>query len=356
MSHDILVIGGGLIGMLTARYLQIEGFNVALVEKNRLGGESSWAAGGILSKLYPWQQSDEMQKLIAQGQSSFSALVAELKDETGIDSQLLHSGMIIVDIDDKQSALDWSQKNKTIIELVDRNAIDQLEPNLEKSINFALHVPSVMQVRPPLLIKAVQQSLLKRGVEIYEETEVSKLIVKSGKITGVETNQEQMYADHVVICTGAWTQRLLKDSSNLATDIEPVRGQMLLFKTKQNLLSHIIVNDGHYVIPRQDQYILCGSTVEYVGFNKTTTSEAKNSLSSRTYQLCPALRYEKIIQHWSALRPGTTREMPYICVHPEYENLFINAGHFRYGIILSIPTACLECEEDTYISSSHLRP
>ena len=105
LAYDAIVIGGGLIGMLTARNLQIAGFDVALIEKSKLGGESSWAAGGILSKLHPWQQSDAVQKLIAQGQSAFPALVAELKDETGIDSQLLHSGMLIVDVDEQQAAL-----------------------------------------------------------------------------------------------------------------------------------------------------------------------------------------------------------------------------------------------------------
>lgn len=339
MPYDVVVVGGGLIGMLTARYLRIEGFDVALVEKNRLGGESSWAAGGILSKLYPWQQSDEMQKLVAQGQASFPALVAELKDETGIDSQLLHSGMIIVDIDEKQTALAWSKKNQTKIELIDRKVIDQFEPNLDKNIDLALYVPSVMQVRPPLLLEAVQQSLIEHGVQIFEGVTANKLVLKSGSVIGVETNQATMFADQVVICSGAWTQRLLNSTGSLATDIEPVRGQMLLFKTKQKLLSHIIVKDGFYLIPRKDRYLLCGSTVEYVGFNNAATLEAKDLLSLQANQLCPALRHEEVVKQWSALRPGTTREVPYICAHPEYKGLYINAGHFRYGIVMSIPSA-----------------
>ncbi len=341
MRYDVLIVGGGLIGMLTARDLQMEGFNVALVEKNRLGGESSWAAGGILSKLYPWQQSDEMQKLIAQGQASFPAFIAELKDETGIDAQLLHSGMIIVDIDEKQTALTWSQKNQTKIELVDRKQIDQFEPNLEKNINLALHIPSVMQVRPPLLIEAVQQSLIVHGVQIFEGVTANNLVLQSKKVIGIQTNQEMMFADQVVICSGAWTQRLLNNAGSLATDIEPVRGQMLLFNTKQKLLSHIIVKDGFYLIPRKDRYLLCGSTVEYVGFNNAATLEAKDLLRSQANQLCPALEDEEVVKHWSALRPGTTREVPYICAHPEFEGLYINAGHFRYGIVTSIPTAKL---------------
>ena len=339
LAYDAIVIGGGLIGMLTARNLQIAGFDVALIEKSKLGGESSWAAGGILSKLHPWQQSDAVQKLIAQGQSAFPALVAELKDETGIDSQLLHSGMLIVDVDEQQAALNWSDKNNTKIESVDQDAIDRLEPNLNKNINLALHIPSVMQVRVPLLIEAVRKSLRKHGVRIYEGVEVNGLAQKSGKAVGVETKQKKMFAEHIIMCSGAWTQQLLKNTGGFATDIEPVRGQMLLFKIKQNLLSHIIVKNEHYLIPRKDRYLLCGSTLEYVGFDKATTSQAKDFLHSQAYTLCPQLKDEEIIQHWSGLRPGTTREVPYICAHPELEGLYINAGHFRYGIVMSIPSA-----------------
>ena len=344
MSHDVLVIGGGIIGMLTARYLQIEGFNVTLVEKNQMGGEASWAAGGILSKLYPWQKNQAMQRLVAEGQQAFPKLVKNLLDETGIDAQLLHSGMLIADVDEKQAALNWAKDNNCKIEFIDRKGIDLLEPNLEKSIEEALYLPSIMQVRPPELIKAVKQSLLLNGVRILEGITAKKLILQSKKITGVETNSETMFADHVVICNGAWAQQLLEQFSPALTDIQPIRGQMLLFKASQTLLTHIIVKDGIYLIPRKDQFVLCGSTIEHAGFNKEITQEAKDLLSKQAFALYPSLKVEALVNHWSALRPGTARDVPFVCEHPEYEGLYINAGHYRYGIVTSIPTAKMASE------------
>jgi len=339
MAYDILVVGGGLIGMLTARNLQMEGYNVALVEKNKLGGAASWAAGGILSKLYPWQQSDEMQQLVTQGQASFPALVEVLKNETGIDAQLLQSGMLIIDVAEQQTALAWAKKNSTPIELLDRKELNQLEPNLDKKFSAALRLPTVMQVRPPLLIKAVHQSLLKHGVDIFEDAEVTQLVLETSKVVGVKTKQETMFAEQVILCNGAWTQQLLTRTSDLKTDIEPVRGQMLLFKPPQNVLSHIIIHNGFYLIPRQDQFLLCGSTLEYVGFSRSTTQEAKELLHLHACKICPALKEVEVLQHWSALRPGTARGVPYISAHPQIEALYINAGHFRYGIVTSIPSA-----------------
>ncbi len=339
--YDVLVIGGGVIGMLTARNLRIAGLTVALLEKHQLGGEASWAAAGILSKLYPWQQTASVQRLIAQGQMLFPALVAELKDETGTDAQLLRCGMLIIDVDETPAALAWARNNKVQIELIDGHHLKQLEPHLDQGIHLALHAPSVMQVRPPLLIKAIRQSLRQRGVRIFEGTTVHKLILKSGKVAGVVTDQMTMFAEHNVICSGAWTQRLLQNISDDATDVEPVRGQMLLFKPERNLLTHIIVKDGLYLVPRKDQYILCGSTLEHVGFSKATTATAQRLLSAQARRLCPALSGQDPVRHWSALRPGTTRRLPYVCAHPEYAGLYINAGHFRYGIVMSAPTAKL---------------
>ena len=79
--------------------------------------------------------------------------------------------------------------------------------------------------------------------------------------------------------------------------------------------------------------------MEYVGFDRATTQNAKRMLSLKARQLYPKLQDKEIVKHWSALRPGTNRELPYMCAHPEIDGLFINAGHFRYGIVMSVPAA-----------------
>ncbi len=348
MAYDVVVVGGGLIGMITARTLRIAGLNVALLEKNRLGKESSWAAGGILAKLYPWQQSEAVRALIGAGQSAFPGFVTELQDETGVDPELLQCGMLITDLEEQDAALAWAQKHDTRIERVERSILDELEPGLAKTVDAALYVPSAMQVRPRRVLEAVQKSLELHGVQIFEEVTVTGLLAQSGKVTGVETSRDNVHAGQVVVCNGAWAQQLLQALSGVSTDIVPVRGQMLLFRTRQRLLSHILVSAEQYVIPRKDPYLLCGSTLEYVGFDRTVTPDAKDSLQALACRLCPQLKEEEPVKQWSGLRPGTTREVPYICAHPEYENLYINAGHFRYGIVMSLPSAEITCDLVTH--------
>lgn len=344
MAHDVIVVGGGLIGMITARTLRLAGLDVVLLEKNRLGKQASWAAGGILAKQHPWQQSEGMRKLIHAGQAAFPGFVAELQDETGVDSQLLQSGMLITNLEQQEAALAWGRKHRMQIELVHRSALAKLEPGLAKTIDAALHVPSAMQVQPRLLIEATRKSLELHGVQILERVTVTGLHAKASRLTGVKTNQGSMHAGQVMLCNGAWARQLLQTLGRGHTDIEPVRGQMLVFKPSRPLLSHILVSADHYLIPRNDLHILCGSTMERVGFDDAVTADARNSIHAQASRLCPQLENEVPVKHWAGLRPGTARDVPYICVHPEFENLYINAGHFRYGIVMSIPSAEIACD------------
>ncbi len=344
MAYDAVVIGGGLIGMMTARTLQLAGLKVALLEKNRLGGESSWAAAGILASFHPWRQNDAAGALIEASASAFPNLVVQLQEETGINCGLLHCGMLVANNDERERALDWARKHDTSIEVLDQAKLARLEPHLANILEGAILIPSAMQLQPRLLMDALRESLVLHGVKIFEGTEVRALPVRAGKVTGADTPQGNVAAGQVVVCSGAWAQQLLKTVSEACTDIVPVRGQILLFKTQQRLMSHILVQDERYLVPREDPYILCGSTMEHVGFDRNVTEEAKDVIRTWAIQRCPALEEAELVDHWTGLRPGTLRETPYICAHPEYENLYMNAGHFRSGIAMSIASADLVCE------------
>ena len=343
-SYDVLIIGGGLIGMLTARALHHAGYHVAIIEKYQLGKEASWAAGGILSPLYPWQQDESTSALINEGQQLFPTLVEELRQETGIDSELIKSGMIVLDQNEKKQALSWSNANDKKIELLTQQALLKFEPNLTHSFEEAIYLPEIRQVRPPQLIKATKQSLKEYSVEVFENLAVENLLIKTSRIQGVATTQGPLYANKVVLCSGAWTPTFVKPHFADTIDISPVRGQMILYKTNKKILSHIVLREGSYLIPRKDGHLLCGSTVEHVGFNKSVTQEAEKALKLNAEEICPVLKEHKQIKQWAALRPGTTRKTPYICKHPEITGLYFNSGHYRYGILMSIASARLLVE------------
>jgi len=334
----VVVVGAGLIGMLTARELVNAGLEVTLLDKSLAGTESSWAGGGILSPLYPWRYPEPVLQLADIGHEVYESLAQSLQAESGFDPEWTRSGLLILDENEAANAKQWSSCSGISCEELALPLLKEIEPSLADVYQQALWLPDVAQIRNPRLIKTVKQSILSLGVKLIEDVEVEKVMFDSGVVTGVKTLDEIVPADKVVITGGAWSAGLLP---SVATEIKvaPVRGQMILFKTKPGLINRIILSQGRYLIPRRDGHVLMGSTMENVGFDKSTTVEAMNELKAAAYEIVPELVNCDIVKHWSGLRPGSPTGVPYIGEHPDISGLFVNAGHFRNGVILA-PASC----------------
>jgi len=337
---EYLVIGGGINGLLTAYYLNQAGKPVCLLERGLVGRESSWAGGGILSPLYPWRYPQAVTQLVQWSQIEFPQLVQTLKDHTQLDAELLPSGMLILNEADMQAALQWGISTHTPLSAVDAEQISALEPALANVPPQALWMPNVCQVRNPRLVKALREYLLKNGVLIQENTEVTAILHDQGRVTGVQTEQTEFHSEQVAITCGAWSSGLWPSTAE-SLPVKPIRGQMLMINARPGLIQRVVLKDNHYVIPRQDGRTLVGSTLEDVGFDKTTTQYAHDLLLEFAYELMPALRDFIVERHWAGLRPGTPDNIPRIMQHPQIKGLFINAGHFRNGVVTAPASAKL---------------
>lgn len=340
---DIVVIGGGVIGMLTARELNQAGCKVTIIERGMTGQESSWAGGGIVSPLYPWRYSDAVNALASWSQNYYPELIAEIENETGLDSELVKSGLLYFDSSELTEAKKWASTWNAKLQLIDKKEVLELEQHLSLARleqEQAIWMPEVHQVRNPRFVAALKQSLLQRGVNIVEQDEVKNFILSENKVSGVVTDAGEIKSDKVLLASGAWSANLLKNI-NFSINVKPVKGQMLLFKAVPNLLNSIVLSRDRYVIPRQDGRVLVGSTLEYSEFDKTLTSEAKDTLLKEAIEIVPELEQYKIEHHWAGLRPGSDEGIPYICAHPELNGLYINTGHFRNGIVLGPASARL---------------
>lgn len=339
MSSTTLVIGGGIIGLLTARELAHAGARVTLVEMGTTGRESSWAGGGILSPLYPWRTAEPVTALVRWSQLHYSGLCTELFDTTGIDPEHTKSGMLVLDEPDPDLALAWGRHQGIAIEVLDGPALADLAPGLTHRDERVLWLPEVAHVRNPRLVKALRRAI-GRTVKIHEQKKVIELLIEQGRVIGARTPTDVYRADSIVVCAGAWTASLLERLGQ-APPITPVRGQMLLFHAPSDMLRQVVLVDDHYAIPRRDGSILFGSTLEQTGFDKVTTAEAKEQLRDKAVALFPPLRRTPVGNHWAGLRPSSPSGIPYIASHPTIAGLYVNAGHFRNGLTMAPASARL---------------
>ncbi|UCE89951.1 MAG: glycine oxidase ThiO [Pseudomonadota bacterium] len=338
---DCVVVGGGLIGMLVARALTDEGAQVTVLERGATGRESSWAGGGILSPLYPWRYADAVTRLAGWGQARYALLTQELRARTGIDPEWTQSGLLISDMAAETSdVLAWGRRFDVEARITDLAEAKQIEPALGEVDTPLLWLPSVAQVRNPRLMKALRADLDARGVHVREQAAVTGLMVESGRVNGVRLNGETVACGTVVIASGAWSAELL-EPLGLHLPVVPVRGQMLLFRGAPGLVRRIVLSRDRYVIPRRDGRVLVGSTLEHVGFNKGTTGEARQELEAESRRIVPALANCEVERHWAGLRPGSPDGIPIIGEHPGIEGLYVNAGHFRNGVVLGPASARL---------------
>jgi glycine oxidase len=163
---------------------------------------------------------------------------------------------------------------------------------------------------------------------------VQEIQSDNSKVVSVKTSQGEFKADNYIVTAGAWSKQLLGEKA-LQLGIKPIRGQMSLFKFDAPPLPHIVLQEGLYLIPRRDGHLLVGSTLEDVGFDKSTTDEARKMLLNRAVKILPALRDMPLVKHWAGLRPGSPNNIPTIGRHPYLGNLYINSGHFRYGVTMA---------------------
>lgn len=339
---DIVLIGGGVIGLSIACELATRGASVRVLDQGQLGQESSWAGAGMITPGNPTGAKSPDTRLRAESFVLWPDWAARLREESGIDTGFARCGGI--ELSPERSASEIAavaakfQSEGVRAELVGPRELQKLEPHLNPELGDAVHLPDYCQVRNPRLLKALLGACLARGVELSPGSQVVGFERDSQHVTSVRTPTETISAGQFVVCSGAWSQSVLAQVGG-SIQVAPVRGQIVLLEALPLPTRRIIEVGSRYIVPRADGRLLIGSTEEHVGFEKRNTAEAIAELIRFGCELIPSLKSARLERCWSGLRPGSPSGLPYLGRVPSTDNLFVAAGHFRAGLMLSPITA-----------------
>lgn len=274
----------------------------------------------------------------------WDGITAELKNRTGIDNGYRRCGSIEVAEPDRPSEFEeqvdaWQTEGITVKRL-DRTGLEMHVPDLHPDISSGVFLPEFGQVRNPRHLKLLAAGCQSLGVEILESCEQLQL-TKSGQGRVVASAGTRTFSfDRICIAAGAWTAQLL-NGLGIQIPVKPIRGQMAQLQFSTMMFSHVIEQGRRYIVPRNDGLVLVGSTMEAAGFEKKTTADGISSLLKFAKSVVPELGRCEVIRCWAGLRPGSPDELPFLGRVPEFENLFVGAGHFRFGLQMSPGTGAI---------------
>jgi glycine oxidase len=346
-SADVVIVGGGVIGLTIARALMQRGVrDVCLIERGSPGNEASFAAGGILAPQAEADSPDEFFALACRSRDLYPAFAAALREETGVDIELDSTGTLYVaftdgDLREIDARFEWQSKAGLAVERLMPGEARELEPCISEALQGALRFPRDVQVENRRLVNALVNSVAKQGVRIFADTSVESLSVERRRLRGLETSRGYISSQKVIIAAGTWSSTI---EHSQTPKIEPVRGQMICFDAKPQLTHHVIYSPRGYLVPRQDGRLLAGSTSEHAGFTKQVTAGGINQIIANAHEISPKILNLPIVDTWSGLRPRAPDGLPVLGPCGEIDGLFYATGHYRNGILLAPVTGELIAE------------
>jgi glycine oxidase len=347
-TTDVVIAGGGVIGLSIAWRAAQSGLRVTVAERAVAGSGATHAAAGMLA---PVTEADfGEQDLIALNllaARSFGDFAEELEASTGLTTGYRRTGTLSVAVDrDEAEALERIHRFRTSLGLEGERLTGRdcrrLEPALAPRVLGGVLAPADHQVDPRMLTHALRAALSAQGVELVEGVGARELLSAGERVAGLRlADGSDLAAEHVVIAAGAGSGGIDGLPVGARVPVRPVKGQILRLRATAwgpQPLQRVLRTEEVYAVPRSDGELVVGATMEERGFDQTVTAGAVLDLLRYAYEVVPAVAELELVEAGAGLRPTTPDNRP-VVGRGALEGLVWATGHWRNGVLLAPLTA-----------------
>jgi thiazole synthase len=354
-ATDIVIVGGGVIGLAIAFELRLRGLAVTVLSRD-VQQAASHAAAGMLVPQAEAIPPGPLLDLCLESRTRYPEWISKIEDTSGIATGYWTCGSLVPIYMKGEGYL--AAPNiphfSAFGQWLDHDAIRYAQPGLSDEVGGGWWFPEDGQVDNRALMQALQTAAQAVGVNVQEGVTVTAIEQHDGRVIGLKTTVGSWQAKHYVLATGAWAHDLLP------VPVQPKKGQILALSLPLSYaelpLKRVLFGEEIYIVPRQDGRILLGATSEWVGFTPYNTAAGIQTLLHAAIRLYPCLRDFPVQECWWGFRPTTPDEMPILGASP-CENLILALGHYRNGILLAPVTARLIadliCQQQTDALLAH---
>jgi glycine oxidase len=339
---DVIVVGGGIVGLATAFRLAQSGQRVAVVERDRITRAASRAAAAMIAPVgYVEPAGDAFLRLRLDGAGCWPAFASSLTEMTGVDPRYQVTGSLVVamaagDLDGLSTLHAFHEELGIPSRLLDPAAARAVEPRLAETVYGALHVPGEGCVDPERTGQALKMAITGLGGEVREGVEVTALRTVAGRVVGIDTTTGPLDAPLVVNAAGAWSALLPGLPDEARPPLRPVKGQSVIIRAPLD----IVIRAGAGLVPRGDGRVMVAGTVEHgAGHDSEPTVAGVLDVLGEARRAMPALAAASIVAVAVGVRPVGDDDAPILGPSSIVDGLWWATGHSYYGILLAPITA-----------------
>jgi glycine oxidase len=348
---EVLVVGGGIIGLAVAWRASERGMSVTVLERETTGGGTSRVAAGMLAPVAEVEFGEAGRRVLELGLRSaerWPAFATELEAAAEMAVGLMRTGTLLLARDEDEARelerqLAFRDSLGLPVRRLRASEARELEPALAPTLRLALEAPDDHSVDPREVLAALRRACERGGVRLREHAHVAAVELDGAgqRVTGVRLEDgELISAAEVVLAAGPWSEQIAGLPPHARVPVRPVKGQILRLRDPAGagLLRRVVRFEGGYVLPRADGRYVLGATVEERGFELAPTAGGVYELLRDAHELVPGVRELEIEELAVGLRPGTPDNAPVIG-RGALGGLTWATGHHRNGILLAPLTA-----------------